>query len=108
MRESKVFLSDTLTLLTMRLWKPEPQLLIDCMDNAYKFVDKWVFQETRYSQPVANTGGSAGARTPDSLIKSTLSSSNISDLTPKSMQTNADKMVRRDMLFFSFKLDKHI
>ena len=70
MRESKVFLSDTLTLLTMRLWKLEPQLLIDCVENAYKFVDKWVFQETRYSQPVANTGGSAGARTPDHLIKS--------------------------------------
>ncbi len=42
-------------------------------------------------QNVGNAGGSAGSRTPDHLIKSPLPHSNISDLTPKSMQTNADK-----------------
>ena len=65
------------------------------MDNADrfadKFTDKWVFEKVANQQTDANAGGSAGSRTPDHLIKSPLPHSNISDLTPKSMQTNADK-----------------
>jgi hypothetical protein len=40
------------------------------MDNADKFADKWDFQKAKYPQTIPNAGGSAGARTPDHLIKS--------------------------------------
>ena len=103
-----MLLSGIRTFLERNLWRLESLYPGDFMDNAYKFAYKWNFEKVANQQTHGNAGGSAGARTPDHLIKSPLSSSNISDLTPKSMQTNADKMVRRDMLFFSFKLDKHI
>jgi len=41
---------------------------------------------------VVNAGGSAGARTPDHLIKSQSPQSNISDLAPKPVWTIADKL----------------
>ena len=40
------------------------------MDNAYKFEDKWTFEKVANQQTLGNAGGSAGARTPDHLIKS--------------------------------------
>ena len=44
------------------------------MDNAYKFADKfadkWTFEKVANQQTLGNAGGSAGARTPDHLIKS--------------------------------------
>ena len=40
------------------------------MDNVVLNADKWVFEKRENPQTVANTGGSAGSRTPDHLIKS--------------------------------------
>ena len=54
-------------------------------------MDKWVFEKAGNQQHESIVGGSGEARTPDQLIKSPLTHSNISDLTPKSIQTNADK-----------------
>jgi len=61
------------------------------MGNADKFADKWNFQKVKCPQPLANAGGSAGARTPDHLIKSQSPQSNISDLAPKLVRTIACK-----------------
>ena len=38
--------------------------------NAYKNAYKWVSEKVANQQTVGNAGGSAGARTPDHLIKS--------------------------------------
>jgi hypothetical protein len=46
------------------------------MDNADKFADKWDFQKAKYPQTIPNAGGSAGARTPDHLIKSHVDTNN--------------------------------
>ena len=63
------------------------------MDNADKFADKfadkWNFQKAKCPQSLSNVGGSAGARTPDHLIKSQSAQSNISNLSLKSMHINA-------------------
>jgi len=60
------------------------------MDNADKFADKWNFKKVKYPQTLANAGGLAGARTPDHLIKSPMTQSNISDLSPKTVWTSVD------------------
>jgi len=46
------------------------------MDNADKFADKWDFQKAKCPQSLSNAGESAGARTPDHLIKSQMTTVN--------------------------------
>ena len=56
--------------LTKKQSRLESQFPGDCMDNAYKFADKWTFEKVANQQTLGNAGGSAGSRTPDHLIKS--------------------------------------
>ena len=56
------------------------------MDNVVKNADKWVFEKVANQQTLGNAGGSAGSRTPDHLIKSPITSSNISYLATKTLR----------------------
>ena len=66
--------------------------------NAYENAYERTFEKAGNQQTLGNAGGSAGARTPDHLIKSPLPHSNISDLSQKPVRTFADKRVFADKL----------
>ena len=68
--------SDIRILVERKVLRLELQFLKGCTDNADKFADKLNFQKVKCPQTLANAGGSAGARTPDYLIKSEITTVN--------------------------------